>query len=133
MSDMSEMSVQEAYRVLQANCGIEAGDKVKVLRAAKTSEMGWGYGWDKKYSKHIGDIGVVDRITPNDNGFYIVFAHDNIYAPFFVLELVEKAKPELPSIVIAGSKVEFHDDHIRVCGIMVPNATLRNILERLEN
>lgn len=36
------MDIREAYKVMQSQCGIEVGDKVRVLRKAKSREMGWG-------------------------------------------------------------------------------------------
>ncbi len=127
---MSDMSVKEAYRVLQAECGIEVGDRVKVLRmpTGKDGKLGW-----KERNSASDDITGREYKIEMDNGSR-GFALENCGAdyPFFVLELVEKAKPELPPIMVGGHEVAFLDDRIRVCGISVKKETLREILKRLE-
>lgn len=85
-SESQTMNVQEAYKVMQANCGIEVGDKVKVLRAAKDDENGWKEEWASDMSAQIGKTLVVQEIDGN-RGFRL---SDEYFYPFFVLELVEK-------------------------------------------
>lgn len=86
------MNYREAYRILQAKCGIKVGDRVKVLRTFKLHELGCNAVWGNHKNligqtfKVIG-IGVSDRSfalnipTPRGWEGYNLF-------PFFVLEKV---------------------------------------------
>lgn len=95
------MNVREAYRVLQENCGIEVGDKVKVLRKAEEFEMGWDTCWRPSMDSMLGRIYIVTSIW-GDSGLEL----DKGYCfPFFVLELVEKA-PQFKTITIDGKDIE---------------------------
>lgn len=101
------MSLAEAYKVMQANCGIEVGDTVKVLRKAKDKENGWGINWHTGMTSFIGDEHVVRSI--NDLG---IVMKDSSYAfPFFVLERIKKGK-KLPYPVRISSeyKAMFRED-----------------------
>lgn len=80
------MNIQEAYRIMQENCGIEVGDKVRILRMPKYHENGWSAGVNPYMEEYIGQIYTVTAIR-SDWGFSL----DNWWWPFFVLELVEKA------------------------------------------
>lgn len=133
---MSEITVKEAYRVLQANCGIEDNDRVRLLRMYEAHEMGCDLCLEDQRNMRIGDIyfanfdhvgGCIrlrDEATPR--GTCVGFA------PFFCLELVEKAKPEPPPIKVGSHEVEFHGDHITVGCETITGETLRKILGRLE-
>jgi hypothetical protein len=79
---------------LQKESGIKVGDAVKVLRACESHEMGWQNVWVEEMDKYVGQCGVVDDVYLN--GISIDF-NDHSYVcdfPFFVLELVEEAKPQ---------------------------------------
>jgi hypothetical protein len=91
------MTVQEAYKVMQDNCGIEVGDIVKVLRIAKDYEMGWSSFWKKGMDGYVGKTFTVSRIRPG-NGIFT--SHGSWWFPFFVLELVSK-KPEVKEVTMA--------------------------------
>jgi len=129
--------LQEAYKVMQEHCGIEVGDTVKVVRAPFDGEA------DKEYGKHwrnrIGNIYRVDNIDSTPGRFGLAHSGKNMYSgdynvPFYCLELVEKAKSELPPIMIAGRAVEFFGASIGLGGgVIVSKAILLQILERLEN
>lgn len=96
---MSEMLVQEAYRVMQAECGIEVGDRVKILRTYNHNEMGCQLGALSTDEERVGHLAEVRKLGDG----YIAIDLDNgrgTSFPFFCLELVEKAKPELPAGVI---------------------------------
>lgn len=84
------MNINEAYRVMQEASGIKVGDKVKVLRKAKNSEMGWGNAWVEEMDKTIGRTFLVIEIEKQagiqlDLNLCLDF-------PFFVLEVVEPVK-----------------------------------------
>ena len=86
------MNDQEWYEYGQEHCGIGVGDKVKVLRRAKTEEMGWEAQWQPEMDGYVGGTFKVFDILHNR------YDLGNFWFPFFVLELIEKApaKPELP-------------------------------------
>jgi len=77
------MTIEDAYQTMQAASGIKVGDRVKVLRRAKSGEMGWHNYWVEGMDEMIGkeytvmgvdDLGIVlNRCT---------------YFPFFVLEKI---------------------------------------------
>jgi hypothetical protein len=92
------MTVQEAYKVMQDNCGIEVGDIVKVLRIAKDYEMGWSSVWNKGMDGYVGKTFTVSRIH-SDHGIHIGLER-RWWFPFFVLELVSK-KPEVKEVTMA--------------------------------
>ena len=93
----SQMNIQEAYKVMQDNCGIEVGDYVKVLRKAQNHENGWKLSWKKRMDIFIGNT--LEVLDKNDDWGFQLSASDGFYGyyhfPFFVLELVEKGhKPK---------------------------------------
>ena len=88
------MNEKEAYRVLQKASGIKVGDKVRVLRTYGRDEMGCCAGqitkdWLRKFGKHIGTVVCIheEHIVVEQDGV-------NFHHPFFVLEVIESAKPE---------------------------------------
>jgi hypothetical protein len=90
-----EMGVEEAYQVMQDNCGIKVGDKVRVLRKAKSFEMGWDTIWVSFMDEYIGSIGKVLG-SLDIHGLKVGFDDGSEYAfPFFVLEKVEKYKTKI--------------------------------------
>ncbi len=128
---MTDMSVIEALRVLRNACGIAKGDKIEVVKAPSAS-------CDQYLPRYIGywgeRIGKTYRIRCMDStpGRFSLEGSHRYNIPFDCLELVEKAKPEPPPIVVGGHEVAFLDDGIRVCDISVKKETLREILKRLE-
>ena len=93
------MKVEEAYTVLQKESGIGIGDKVRVLRRFKGSEMGCeSTGWNSCNTKarFVDDkaVGIIDGIQSR----YLLVSMGSEYRsdtwsfPFFVLEVIEKAK-----------------------------------------
>jgi len=135
---MSEMSAREAYRVLQGGFGARGGDDVKVVRGyteEEANDMGFtASGMRGEFNRLVGKIVPVVNVgiyhieipDPNNEG-------GGIYAPFFCLELVEKAKPKPPPIMVGGNVVKFLDGKIRVCDVTVSGETLHKMLDRLEN
>lgn len=125
-----EMSVKEAYKVLHDNCGIEVGDRVKVLRKFKSYESGFGNSWTSEKASMIGKEFIVGTDLA-----HMGYSPENdpcSHYPFFVLELIEKAKPELPPIMVGACEVEFFGGSIGIGGgVMISKETLREILERL--
>ena len=93
-SDCDAMDVKTAYKVLQAASGIAVGDKVKVLRKAKSHELGWQDSWADAMDEMIGNVYDVQNI----NGKGDIQLND-WYFPFYALEVVEK-KPACIDIKI---------------------------------
>lgn len=83
----ARIEVPKSYAELQAESGLKVGDWVKVTRAAKSYENGWGTVWNPKMNDCIGkvfQIGYISNfqgISSTDGGFIF---------PFFVLEKIEK-------------------------------------------
>ena len=84
------MNLQEAYKIMQDNCGIEVGDTVKVLRRAENKENGWNNNWGDYMDDHIGKEYIVTELAVGG-----IRLNNWCCFPFFVLELVKKA-PKLP-------------------------------------
>ena len=81
------MEIKEAYQVMQKECGIKVGDTVKVLRKAKSHEMGWSASWvAPDMDAMVGKEFVVDGIF-HEGGI----CRDKWAFPFFVLEKVKDA------------------------------------------
>lgn len=91
------MDIQEAYKVMQAECGIKVGDRVKIVRKFKENEMGYnGHFWGT-----VGNVSTVIMLQEND-GIKLADEHGYFkhWAPFFVLELIEKAKKPEPEKMV---------------------------------
>ncbi len=83
---------QEEYIRKQKECGLQAGDKVRVMRAADHNERGWGNPWSPTMDTFIGKVGEVCYLNP-DKGVRIDFdGENNFMYPYFVLEKVESEK-----------------------------------------
>lgn len=108
------MDIREAYKVMQSQCGIEVGDKVRVLRKAKDYEMGWGVVWLRNMNSHVGSVGVVGECGEED-GFTVHFNDgDRCWLPFFVLELVEKGFKPVEVKLNEGYTATVFPDKIKV-------------------
>jgi hypothetical protein len=99
------MNIKEAYLAMQANCGIEVGDTVRVVRTAKNNEMGWQNTWTPTMTGMVGKTFTVKSVG---TGSGIYFEAYNF--PFFVLELVSK-KPVKPTEI----KVKLNTDYSADC------------------
>ena len=84
-------NLKEAHRIMQQNCGINIGDTVRVVRRAKSREMGWTAIWLEDMDKAVGKEGVVGNIYNSEDILGIAVLHYNF--PFFALEKVESAQP----------------------------------------
>lgn len=107
------MNLKEAYVIMQKNCGIDVGDRVKVLREAESHAMGWDFPWLPTMNKHIGKIFTVIYVGANSG--IKLNTSDNMpdnymnYAfPFFALELIEKA-PKTFNISLDGKSYELSE------------------------
>ncbi len=82
---------------MQAASGIAVGDKVKILRPAKKGEMGW-YGtldYVQQHTELLGQTLTVNSMTYTEEINWIELKTSTgrtTFAPFFVLEIVEKKK-----------------------------------------
>ncbi len=79
------MDIKEAYKVMQAACGIGVGDTVKVLRVVKDFEMGWQTSWPE--DKSIGITGIATELSD----IYGIRIDGDWWFPFFCLEKIESA------------------------------------------
>jgi hypothetical protein len=93
------MNMQEWYEIGQANCGIEVGDAVKVLRKATGNTMGWGQRWVSEMDKYVGQTFIVANVPTINTGIRLLTKDDYGFwnFPFFILELVSH-KPVIPSL-----------------------------------
>ena len=77
--------MEEAYALMQAQCGIVAGDTVRVLRTAKARELGWEDGWVDEMDKAVGNTAEV--VSVDYRGFSLRMPNGQTYSfPFYVLE-----------------------------------------------
>ena len=131
---MSDISVQGAYKRLQAECGIGNNDEVKLLRMYEKYEMGCDLCVEDQRGMKVGDIYFAE-IRHSSNSIVLRNKKGNCvgFAPFFCLELIKKVKPKSPPIMVGDHEVEFLDGEIEVGCETVSKTTLRQILERLEN
>jgi hypothetical protein len=95
--------LQSAYIALSKASGIKVGDTVKVLRKAKSNEMGWANWWDSgnggagvaaSMDNCVGKTFTVSDIGHGTDG--IVLEGTGYCFPFFVLEKMPKPKPVVP-------------------------------------
>ncbi len=106
-----------AYVVMQKASGIKVRDKVRVLRRAESYEMGWGNFWCDGCEASIEKTLTVQRISDGDINLdtsAVANASTGQGFPFFVLEVVEPAKPE---------------KMITVCGKEYSEATLEKAMQ----
>ncbi len=92
----NKMNLQEAYKVMQAACGIEVGDIWRPVRKFKKTELGsFATCWDADSIKALmqGVACEVEELWP-EAVWLKRPGHPSFSFPFFALELVEKAKPE---------------------------------------
>lgn len=104
------MNIKEAYQTMQAECGIEPGDKVKVVREFGKNEMGSRCGKWNNFKEKAGMQGRTVTVDYFGSGYINVLcgsaAHPGrVYEfPFFALELVEK-KPAEKMVDVDGKKI----------------------------
>lgn len=126
---------QLSYEALQNKCEIEVGDIVRVLRPAKSGELGWGDKWTPSMYAFVGKTARVTRKFRDgimckgiEDGI-----NDGIYDcgwvfPFFVLEKLEKASTqekyraslkkwkEIMKRIYNGEKDSYIDKYWKPCG-----------------
>lgn len=87
-----EISARELYKGMHELCNIRVGDYVRVLRAAETSEMGWGAMWIEAMNDYVGNIYKVTDTKLIEDGYNLknpIKEENNYSFPFFVLEKVQ--------------------------------------------
>ncbi len=94
MKEVNKMTITEAYEIMQDACGIKVGDTVKILRTNVNYELGSTAAFHTESElERSGRIGIVCKMLdrsmlvrmPDGYGFQM---------PFFILEVIEKAKQE---------------------------------------
>ena len=79
------------YVAAQRDCGIVVGDTVKVLRLAKSYNLGWENSWEPKMTEVVGSSFIVEGIR--SSGIQLRVGQDlALDFPFFVLEKFEDTK-----------------------------------------
>jgi hypothetical protein len=85
-------NLSDIYLFFQHNCGLKRGDTVKVLRKAKTHELGWKNSWTDQMDSLVGKTVKVTSVK--ENGIHVnedfSSAVEGFGLPFFVLEKVEE-------------------------------------------
>ena len=80
----------QSYEERQAECGLEVGDFVKILRKAKDDENGWDNYWPEEADTWVGKTG---EIIEDGGGVglkvFLEEENDWWFFPYFVLEKVE--------------------------------------------
>lgn len=100
----------KAYRELLRNCGIEAGDTVKVLRTFSDYEMGCPVSYGSFGSEHpVGSTYEVTRV--DDLGVRSTLGY---VAPFFVLEVVSKAVKPITVVLNSEHTAVVTKDGVKV-------------------
>lgn len=82
------MTKEEKYIKDQMECEIEVGDRVRVLRKARSHVRGWGTSWIYEMDKSVGKILKVEG-KYSETGFRLP---DGCCYPFFVLEKITSKK-----------------------------------------
>ena len=80
------MDLTRAYEVLAKEMDLKPGDTVKVLRSARSYELGWQNTWTPSMTGSIGKI--MEVVTGDEFGAKL---SDQLSYPFFVLEVMYRA------------------------------------------
>lgn len=97
--------LEKAYKLMEKNCGLKEGDKVRIMRKAKTRELGWNNVWVEPMDNVVGKEATVDSVSKH--GLGIRFKGMPYYYPWFVLEKIASAPPK---IVIDGKEIEISQE-----------------------
>lgn len=105
-TEEKEMTLEKHYMAMQDNCGIKTGDRVKILRTAKSREMGWRTQWSPRMDDTVGDEEVVKLICSDG-----IKLSNSWYYPFFVLQKLEKSPTKLTvdsnEVIITDESLKF--------------------------
>lgn len=119
---------EKAYITLQETCDIKIGDTVKVLRIAKSYEMGWRHVWiisfmDAAVNRTFEVIGK----GPLNSGYELqhlgkTSSRDfHAYYPFFILEKVKQYRAwkisEVPMDALIKYTGDMHENPAHIIGI----------------
>ena len=82
--------MEKSYEERQRECGLEEGDKVKILKKVKSGENGWGTAWVDEMDSWVNKTGVIVG-EDYEAGFKVFLEEENDwwFFPYFVLEKVE--------------------------------------------
>jgi hypothetical protein len=108
-----EQKYIDAYKLLESQCGIGVGDVVKILRKVEPYSLGWNVFWNSEMDDSVGkEFKVVDI---NRDGIRL---QNDFYYPFFALQFVKKAKPQV-SISLNSEYTAVVDDNGVTVGCQV--------------
>jgi hypothetical protein len=96
--------LHKAYKTLGKANNFKVGDKVKILRKADDSELGWGNGWSSEMDRFVGKVIEIERVYPSGS-----VGAEGWAFPWFVLELVEPVS-EKHTITIDGKSTEVSEE-----------------------
>jgi hypothetical protein len=85
---MTEVKYVAAQKAWLAMTELNEGDKVRVMRAAETKELGWQDVWTSSMAAAVGKEYVVTRIYGR-RGLQLNY-NNGTFFPFFVLDPVRK-------------------------------------------
>jgi len=83
---------EEKYLEKQALCGFNVGDKVEVLRKAKSRERGWPNSWVEEMNCRVGRTGRISGISRSGITLNFPRSSFDLDYPFYVLKKVQKAR-----------------------------------------
>ena len=92
---------RELYRRFTENCNIRVRDKVRVIRTAKTGEMGYGCVWTTDMNSTVDHIYTVTAVDPRQ-GIMLDTPAGTRWYPWFVLE------PDTNTNSLYGIFEEYH-------------------------
>jgi DNA-directed RNA polymerase subunit H (RpoH/RPB5) len=123
--------IRQAYIDLQAawvkEVGLKEGDKVEILRVAKSYEMGWGAVWNPKMDDLVGQVATVGVVSAS-----IGIQIDMWSLPFFILRKVEEPNEE--SIELTGTN--YHalvtKEYIQAGCKVITHSHLDKIVEKMD-
>lgn len=95
------MDLKAAYLAMQKASGIKPGDTVRVMRKAESYEMGWGQPWARSMDIFVGKEYKVFALSKFEDFGFVLDGVSGYLFPFFVLEVVKKAKSPFEWIIIS--------------------------------
>lgn len=89
-NEIIEMDVNDAYYLLQSKCGIDTGDRVRILRKFLPNELGCGVAMNTEghMDDLIGKTGIVQYIYSDHIAVRVDGEHRDWCYPWFVLEKI---------------------------------------------
>lgn len=84
-----KITLPKSYLELHNESGLKVGDKVRVVRKAKSHEQGWDNTWNTEMDEYVGKICKINS-DHKKSGFWLKLNNTAKNFPYFVLEKVEE-------------------------------------------